>query len=71
MENTRGRRKSKYVATCPLCGNSLLKCFVGVVELRCSRCRNMIVILIQDNSVTVLKSRRQVERSEVEPKDSM
>lgn len=67
MESNRSRRKSKYVATCPLCGYPLLKSFSGVVELKCSRCKNMIVVVIQDGVVASQKSRRSMERAGIEP----
>jgi len=63
MENIKSRRKSKYIVTCPLCGNPLLRSYSGVVEIRCSKCKKMIVVMIQDGTVTSFKSRRKVERT--------
>lgn len=66
MESIRRRRKSKYVATCPLCGKPLLRSYFGEMEIRCGKCKNVIVIKIQNDTVTCFKSRRSVERSELE-----
>ena len=66
MERVVHRRKSKYVATCPLCGKPLFRSYSGEVEIRCGKCKNMIVIMIQDGIVTCFQSRRSVERSELE-----
>lgn len=66
MESVAHRRKSKYVATYPLCGKPLFRSYAGEVEIRCGKCKNMIVIMIQDGIVTCFQSRRSIERTELQ-----
>lgn len=57
------RRKNKSFVACPVCGNPLLKSYSGIVDMRCYKCKNMIVVMVQEGVVTSFLSKRGIERA--------
>ena len=52
-------RQEKRFVNCPVCGRILMKC-QGVcnIEIACSKCGRDIVVIIEDEKVSVLENRR-------------
>ena len=60
-------RKDKRYVSCPVCGRHLMKCQGQCnIEVTCSKCNRDIVVLVDEERVMVLETRRgsgKVERS--------
>lgn len=52
------RRGDKYCACCSVCGTLLQKSAITDTEIRCGKCNNDLVVLIENGVVTVFESHR-------------
>ena len=47
------KKGNKYIASCPYCGSNILRSSGGDVEVRCSRCKKDLIIVVRGGGVMV------------------
>ena len=47
------KKGNKYIASCPCCGSNILRSSGGDMEVRCSRCKQDLIIVVRGGVVMV------------------